>query len=413
MAEIFVVRLSDANEPEWVIVDNAGMVTGAAGRCPLEMLPDLVGQRRLVVLVPSHKVLLTSVNLPIRNPARLRQALPFALEEQVAEDLAVLHFAGGRRRPNGEVPAAIVRRHDLEKWLGGLRQVGLEAAAVYAEQDAMPDSPTATVWLIDGESCLVRRPGEEPIAIEGRSIDEFLLFGDPRQDDDDKSAHLTVYMGPDDADRYSACLEALRAQLGSVDIQLLQEGALPHLASKVVREPGINLLQGEYAPRTGMEKLWRPWRAAAILLVTLIAVSIGRDVAELVRLSKMDAELDGAMDTVFREAMPDVQRIVNHKRQMESRLAAVRASRGGSDAPFLRSLEALGRAVGTAPGTSVESLSFRNGVMEVKLSTPSVDTLDAIQRSIEGSPALDASILSANPRGDSVEGRIQLTEAGA
>ncbi|MGD1976773.1 MAG: type II secretion system protein GspL, partial [Gammaproteobacteria bacterium] len=191
------------------------------------------------------------------------------------------------------------------------------------------------------------------------------------------------------------------------------EGALPHLASKMVREPGINLLQGEYAPRTGMEKLWRPWRAAAILLVTLIAVSIGRDVAELVRLSKMDAELDGAMDTVFREAMPDVQRIVNHKRQMESRLAAVRASRGGSDAPFLRSLEALGRAVGTAPGTSVESLSFRNGVMEVKLSTPSVDTLDAIQRSIEGSPALDASILSANPRGDSVEGRIQLTEAGA
>ncbi|MGD1976992.1 MAG: type II secretion system protein GspL, partial [Gammaproteobacteria bacterium] len=273
MAEIFVVRLSDANEPEWVIVDNTGMVAGAAGRCPLEMLPDLVGQRRLVVLVPSHKVLLTSVNLPIRNPARLRQALPFALEEQVAEDLAVLHFAGGRRRPNGEVPAAIVRRHDLEKWLGGLRQVGLEAAAVYAEQDAMPDSPTATVWLIDGESCLVRRPGEEPIAIEGRSIDEFLLLGDPRQDDDDKSAHLTVYMGPDDADRYSAGLEALRAQLGSVDIQLLREGALPHLASKMVREPGINLLQGEYAPRTGMEKLWRPWRAAAILLVTLIAVS--------------------------------------------------------------------------------------------------------------------------------------------
>ncbi len=413
MAEIFVVRLSDEDEPEWVIVDNAGMVAAPADRCPVEMLPELVGQRRLVVLAPSHKVLLTSVNLPIRNPARLRQALPFALEEQVAEDLAVLHFAAGRRRPSGEVPAAIVRRHDLEEWLGQLRQVGLEPAAVYGVQDAMPNSPTATVWLIEKESCLVRRPGEEPIAIEGRSIDEFLLLGDPRQENDDKSAHLTVYMGSDDADRYADGLDALRAQLGSVEVQLMQEGALPHLASKAVREPGINLLQGDYAPRTGMEKLWRPWRVAAILLITLIAVSIGRDVAELARLSKMDSELDTAMDTVFREAMPDVQRIVNHRRQMESRLAAVRASRGGSDAPFLKSLEALGRAVGAAPGTSVESLSFRNGVMEVKLSTPSVDTLDAIQRSIEGSPALDASILSANPRGDSVEGRIQLTEAGA
>jgi general secretion pathway protein L len=413
MAEIFVVRLSDSGEPEWVIVDSAGMVAGPVGRCPVEKLPELVGQRKLVVLAPSHKVLLTSVKLPIRNPARLRQALPFALEEQVAEDLAGLHCAAGRRRSDGDVPAAIVRRQDLEEWLGELRQVGLEPAGVYGEQDAMPGSPTATVWLIENESCLVHRPGEQPIAIEGRSIDEFLLLGDPRQEADESSAHLTVYLGPDDENRYSVGLDALRTQLGSVDVQLLQDGALPHLASRAVREPGINLLQGEYAPRTGMEKLWRPWRVAAILLIALIAVSIGRDVAELVRLSKMNSELDAAMDTVFRQAMPDVQRIVNHRRQMESRLAAVRASRGVSDAPFLKSLEALGRAIGTAPGTTVESLSFRNGVMEVKLSAPSVDTLDAIQRSIEGSPALDASILSANPRGDAVEGRIQLTEAGA
>ena len=51
--------------------------------------------------------------------------------------------------------------------------------------------------------------------------------------------------------------------------------------------------------------------------------------------------------------------------------------------------------------------------MEVKLSAPSVDSLDAIQRSIQAARTLDASILSANPRGDSVEGRIQLTESGA
>ena len=53
--------------------------------------------------------------------ARLRQALPFALEEQVAEDLNLLHFAAGRRAPNGEVPAAIVRRQDLDAWLATLR----------------------------------------------------------------------------------------------------------------------------------------------------------------------------------------------------------------------------------------------------------------------------------------------------
>lgn len=413
MAEIFVVRLTDDGEPEWLAVDASGAVTDPGGRCPVEALPALVGQRRLVVLVPAHKVVLTSVNVPIRNPARLRQALPFALEEQVAEELSRLHFAAGRRAPNGDVPAAIVRRQDLDDWIGRLRAVGLEPAAIYAEQEAMPSSPNATVWLIENGSCLVRRPGEEPIAIEGESLDELMLFGDPRQGQEDAAAHLTVYLTPASQAQLGPGLESLRDSLTSVDIRLLQNGALPQLAGNAVRDQGINLLQGEYAPRTGVEKLWRPWRVAAMLFIALLAVTIGRDVAELVRLSQMETELDAAMDTAFRQAMPDVQRIVNHRRQMETRLAAVRASRGGSDAPFLKSLEALGRAVVAAPGTTVESLSFRSGVMEVKLSAPSVDTLDAIQRSIQGSGRLDAAILSANPRGGTVEGRIQLTESGA
>jgi len=413
MAEIFVVRLSDEHEPTWVTVDASGQLTGSAGSCPMDELQVLVGQRKLVVLVPSQKVLLTSVNLPIRNPVKLRQALPYALEEQVAEELDKLQFAAGRRATDGSVPAAVVRRRDLDQWLSSLRAAGLQPTAIHAEQEAMPASPTATVWLIEGDTCLVRRPGEQPIVVEGSSIDDFLLFGDPRAEPGDTSAHLTVYLGPGEQSRFGPDLEALREQLSSLDIRMLPGGALAHLAAGVVKDSGVNLLQGDYGPRTGMEKLWRPWRVAAILLLALVAVVIARDVAELVRLRNLDAALDSEMDTVFRQAMPDVQRIVNHRRQMESRLAAVRASRGGSDAPFLKSLEALSRAVGTAPGTRVESLSFRNGVMEVKVAAPSVDSLDAIQRSIESTKTLDASILSANPRGNEVEGRIQLTEGGA
>jgi len=406
MAEIFVVRLSDEHEPTWVTVDASGQLTGSAGSCPLENLAAMVAQRKLVVLVPSQKVLLTAVNLPIRNPAKLRQALPYALEEQVAEDLDKLHFAAGRRGADGSVPAAVVRRRDLDQWLAALRAAGLDPAAIHAEQEAIPASPTATVWLIEGDTCMVRRPGEQPIVVEGSSVDDFLLFGDPRAGAEDTSAHLTVYLGPGEQTRFGSDLEALRDRLSSLDVKMLPGGAIAHLAAGVVKDPGVNLLQGAYGPRTGFEKLWRPWRAAAVLLLALVGVVIARDIVELFRLERMDAQLASEMDAV-------VQRIVNHRRQMESRLAAVRASHGGSDAPFLKSLEALSRAVGTAPGTRVESLSYRNGIMEVKVAAPSVDSLDAIQRSIAGSADLNASILSANPRGSEVEGRIQLSESGA
>jgi hypothetical protein len=51
--------------------------------------------------------------------------------------------------------------------------------------------------------------------------------------------------------------------------------------------------------------------------------------------------------------------------------------------------------------------------MELKLAAPSVDTLDRVQRQVEAGGELDANILSANPRDEGVEGRIQVAEAGA
>jgi len=51
--------------------------------------------------------------------------------------------------------------------------------------------------------------------------------------------------------------------------------------------------------------------------------------------------------------------------------------------------------------------------MELKLAAPGVDALDRVQRQVEASGSLEADILSANPRGEEVEGRIQISETGA
>ena len=314
----------------------------------------------------------------------------------------------------GHVSAAVVRRERLETWLQRLQDAGIEPGIVAAEHGAVPQSPTATVWLIEGSACLVRSPGAMPIRVEGDSLEELLMFADPRGADAEGGDHLTVYLGAEDQSRLGQDLDALRDSLTSLDIRLLPDGLLPQLAATAVRDdPGVNLLQGEFAPRTGIQRMWRPWRVAASLLIALVALVIVQQAAELIQLRNTDKQLDQNIESVFRAAMPDVQRMVRPRQQMENRLAAVRAARGDSAAPFLATLESVSRALNAAPEANVESLSFRNGIMELKISAPSVDSLDRIQRQIETGGNLKASILSANPRGDAVEGRIQLTESGA
>lgn len=414
MAEILTIRLDpDADLASWLVVDPAGARVGPVARGGVDEAAVLAAQRRVIVLAPADQVLVTRVDLPVRGAARMRQALPFALEEQVAEDLEVMHFAAGKREPDGTLAAAAVRRDRLERWVGLLEQNGIEVSAVMAEQSVVPASPTSTIWVIEDGACLIRRPGQPGLRVEGDSIDEFMIFGDPRDSETEGGAHLTIYLDATDQSRFAVDIEQLREQLASVEVKLLPDGALPLLAATAAREPGVNLLQGDFAPRTGIQRLLKPWRTAAALLLALISLVVVRQGAELFQLKAEEQHLDQSIQTVFREAMPDVTRVVNARGQMETRLRAIRAAGGGSDAPFLAIMEVISRALVAEPQARLESLSFRNGIMELKLAAPSVDTLDRVQRQVEAGGELDANILSANPRDEGVEGRIQVSEAGA
>lgn len=414
MAEALVIYLdADDGAVDWLAVDASGGRLGQSQRGTLLEAAAHSGQRRVIAIAPSTEVLLTSANVPIRNAARLRQALPFALEEQVADDVSELHFAIGKRGGNGELPVAVARRDRLEHWRQRLRDADLEPVAITAAHGLIPASPTATVWLIDGSTCYVRHPGETPLIMEGESVEDFLLFGDPRREEREGGAHLTVYLGVEEQARFGDAIDALRDELASLEMKLLPDGPLAQLAAGAVTQPAINLLQGEYAPRTAIEKMWKPWRVAAALLLALVVVTIGRQAAELLSLRAVEKELDASIEQVFRDALPGVQRIVNPRAQMEQRLAAIGGGSGSTAAPFLETIEVVSDALGSAPEARIEALSFRNGVMELKLSVPGVDTLDKIQRQIVTAGGFDSDILSANPRGDRYEGRLQVSVSGA
>ena len=61
---------------------------------------------------------------------------------------------------------------------------------------------------------------------------------------------------------------------------------------------------------------------------------------------------------------------------------------------------------------SIETISFRAGVVDVRLTAPDVSTLDNIQRSVAQSGRFTATIQSTDQDGDKVNSRIQIKEGG-
>ena len=414
MAETLVLRLDPADNGTgtWIVVDEQGRRVGVPGSGPIALAGPAAAGRRTVVLAPAVDVLLTRATLPVRGAAKVLRALPFALEEQIAEDIEALHFAAGRLAPDGSVAAAAVDREQLENWLQLLAEAGLEPQVVCSEADGAPAAPNHLNWLLDTDRCIARSGDGLPVAIEIDSIVEALRYGPQFPGEDEQPKHLSVYLSADARTKFGEQLEALRPGLASVEVRLLPEGVLPHLAAGVVTREPINLLQGSFAPRTQLDRLWKPWRTAAALLAVLAVTMVGQQALRLMQLKQEEARLDEAIAATFQQALPGA-RMEDARFQVERQLAALRGSGSAANEGFLIALDTLGSALSEAPGIRLEAISYRTGVLDLRLQAPSVDTLELLRQAVARDGRFTATIQQANQRSDGVEGRIQLTGGGA
>src|ERR1700683_2705523 len=185
MPQILLLRLPSPGqeETEWLVMDEAAGAVTARQRGPLTLAAAVSGSRKVVALAPAAQILLAEPELPPGSGVKLARAVPFALEEQLTEDIDHLNFAIGRRRSGGGTPVAVVSRAVLQGWVSSLTAAGLEPSALYPDISLIPENPGQTVLWLEKGRLAVRRPGALPFAVELSPVSEALavagLIADP------------------------------------------------------------------------------------------------------------------------------------------------------------------------------------------------------------------------------------------
>lgn len=416
MAEYLVIRLApDVRDPvSWIVADDTGARRGAPGTGSLDEAARRAEGRDVIVLVPSTAVFSTSVDLPIRNRARLLAALPYALEENLADDVDRLHFATGARRNDGRVPVAVVSVEQMNAWIEALAAAGIAPVRMVPEHGGLARIPGTLSLLIAGDTIMFNDGEDNEFALQDVGPADALTIAGAVDPQKPSPHHLQVYCEETDQQRFVDDWRRLRERLASVHVNLLPDGPLPRLAVTVAAGLGIDLLQGPYGTRTDLRALLYPWRHAAVLLLALGIVAVGSSAAELYSLARDEASLKAQFTEEYRAIRPDdTQEIVDPVGIVSS----IRRSLGApaSSGVFLPSLEALSAALQQQSNVQLEAISYRAGVVDVRLSAPDVATLDSIQRSISGVGRFEASIQSTDQVGDGdrISSRIQIRETGS
>ena len=418
MPQTLLLRLPSPgqDETEWLTIDEAGDSQTTRQRGSLTLAAAVSRNGKVVALAPATQILLAEPELPPGSGVKLARAVPFALEEQLTEDVDQLNFAIGRRRPRGGTPVAVVSRSVLQGWIADLSAAGLEPLALYPDISLMPENPAQTVLWLEKGRLAVRRPGALPFAVELSPVSEALVVAGVIADPLDTTSEPKVpesailYATREDWSSVQREFEGLAQKFDSLKVQLLADGPLPWLARSLASTDAVNLLQGEFARATDYGARWRQWRTAALLAAGLLVAHVGAQALQIRQAKHETKALDGEIATVFSSAMP-AEVMQDPRRQMQSRLDRIRKSGAGPEY-FLRSLKVLGDALAVTPKTDIDALSYREDSLDMKVSAPSLAALSQLSQFID-KQGMTAEIQSSTPVANGVEAHIQLRTQGS
>ena len=156
---------------------------------------------------------------------------------------------------------------------------------------------------------------------------------------------------------------------------------------------GVNLLQGSFAPRSSLRTRMREWRLPAALAAAVVLVFVGSHAALWWKQSRAERALDAQITEIFAQALPG-QPVVDPRAQMQGALGAGGSAGGG----LLPAMSVIAQAMAQAPAARLRSISFRNNVIELNLTAPSIESLDGIKQGMNRD-GITAEIQSANPNG--------------
>jgi len=399
MRNTLLIRVGQGEDGscEWLPLDDAGQPVGRVRSGDLDAAAAEANGLRVVVLVPGIDCLLTQATIPGRNRQKLLRAVPYALEEQLIEDVENSHFSLGPALPGGGYPVVVIATRRIDAILDACRSAGLDVYQLVPDLLAVPCTGDAVCVLIDGDMALVRTGAYSGFVVETENLG--LLLAGQEQPEDSPARPVSIQMP------VGAVLPDLGTEAAAEITRY--EGSALMLFAQGLGIGLIDLLQGPYSRNQELGKLWRPWRATAALLLAGVLLSNIVTGVDYFRLRGERDDLTARMQAVFMESFPGTKRVVDPRVQMQQQLEQLQRQ-AGSSARFLVLLARSADVLRTAKDIEISGASYRAGRLDVDLTAANLQVLDQLKQSLSAHGLAVEIQSAAADAGQRVKGRLRI-----
>jgi general secretion pathway protein L len=400
MAENIIARLSSSQPDlcvQWLLITDATPSELRQGT--LQELADYAKNEPITLLLPASYVLLLALDLPVKTSSQIKKALPFALDDLLADDVEAYHLLW-HRQPNNKVYVAAISHDKFQAYLSPFQAVGIELDAVYPETLCLPFEDRSCSILIDQQNAVLRSGQWLGGGIDAEVLPAFVAM---LLEENPQLEHLQVWNAGTTAHRLSELPIHQIVHVQDSPLKILQAGAI-----KLNEE--CNLLSGRYRRKT--ETTWQWQKGLPALGIILVAVLI-QTVVMLNGYWKQKSELatlETQTMTLFKQTFPEVHRIVNIKAQAEQQLTELKKQSSVNGSRFMSLLYHSGEVLSTNPDFKLRQLEFVNDMLQLQLTAPDISQVEQFKQQLESSHELSVKIQSAEAGQNTVEAHLEIRQ---
>ncbi|GLP95917.1 type II secretion system protein GspL [Paraferrimonas sedimenticola] len=399
MSEQVYIRLGrDFDQPiSWLLYSTTEDEVIASGELAnagqLEELTERARGKTLDVLVSAEAVTLTQVELPEKGQRQALKALPFMLEEELAQDVEQCHFVVGPI-DNNIASVAVVAKAQMSQWLDWLAAAELTPRKMVIDVLSLPHDSEQWSAIQLGEQWLLRLQAGQGMSVSPEWL-SLLAAKEVADAADEERDPISV-----------AAYSPLELPMLEVRQQTLELPLLV-LAKGAAKAP-MNLLSGEFAPKREYFKAFKLWQKVAVVAgVCLLLGMLNNGLQWYLYNAEADA-LEEQASKVYQQLFNSTPRKGLVRTQIDSKLRELQG--GGEGSQLFSVMDELDKAFEEVPSLKLSGIRYDANRQELRLSIKAENFAHIEQFQNLASQQFDVNAGSMNDSGEMITGTITIKE---
>ena len=416
---------------EWALYDLAGVQLKYGAQSTLELIDQTLMQNgieniEVVGFWPANAAFSSKVHLPGNQSRYIQQALPFAVEDQVAQDIEQIHISLGSKSKSGDYSVLSVDRALFKAFFNSLSEDEIlppPLKSIHLDADLLPVIEHDLVLCIAPQTILLKGSDQRSICLQQENLIPYLdsLFlapveGEAEPDDKKTECTIQIYVETEQMDQAKMLIAQIEQYPGAVvSVEQIGFSQFELLCESYFRQsvPAINLCQGDFQITSQSSGVWRRWRSVAVIAGLGILLQLGVFIGQGTYYEQQAAKIGEQALAKYKQIVPNSKRVTLDKlpRIIKGKLNLKNAG-VSSNLDFLDLLGEAGYQFKQSKFNS--SMKFKSinyneqrGELVMEMQAESYEQLENLQQSIV-SAGLTAKISSAVQEKDYFRGRISV-----